>query len=422
MDHSEEKIRIIGAGFSGLTLAYYLKKTNPSLSITIHDEAENVGGLLQSIQTPYGLVETAANAILDSDEIRALAVDVQVEMLEATKGIKKAYFLNQGRLQTWPLKLSETILLLPKVLRFLFNRNSFAPQDFESVEEWGNRNLGVPFTQKLLDAALAGIYASRVQDLSARLIFSRFFRVHPKSLFKKRKKKKKIQSIAPILGMQHLCLRLRDYLQTQKVDFVLGKKFELDQKSENEKVIFCGSLGGAQKFFKDFDLVKETYKDFLTLPSLPVSKATLFFDLESSKKTPHAFGVLFPRIEKRPFLGVLLDTKIFKRKDKVYSESWISNEDFADLKSAQSKILNERKFLFKSKEEPLLGHLKSWQKVLPLYGDGLNRFLLDRWPQMRRDLSKNEIYVHGNYLGHLGLSRLILESKNMAQSWQVKKK
>ena len=422
MDHSEEKIRIIGAGFSGLTLAYYLKKANPSLSITIHDEADNVGGLLQSIQTPYGLVETAANAILDSDEIRALAMDVQVEMIEASKGIKKAYFLNRGRLRTWPLKLSETFLLLPKALRFLFNRNSFAPQDFESVEEWGSRNLGVPFTQKLLDAALAGIYASRVQDLSARLIFSRFFRVHPKSLFKKRKKKKKLRSIAPVLGMQHLCLRLRDYLQTQKVDFILGKKFELDQKSETEKVIYCGSLGGAQKFFKDFDLVKETYKDFLTLPSLPVSKTTLFFNLESSKKTPHAFGVLFPRIEKRPFLGVLLDTKIFKRKDKFYSESWISNEDFADLKSAQSMILNERQYLFNSKEEPLLGHLKSWQKVLPLYGDALNRFLLDRWPQMRRDLAKNEIYVHGNYLGHLGLSRLILESKNMAQSWQVQKK
>ncbi len=422
LNHNEEKIRIIGAGFSGLTLAYYLKKANPSLKITIHDEAENVGGLLQSLQTPYGLVETAANAILDSEEIRALAKDVQVEMLEATKGIKKAYFLNQGRLRTWPLTLSETIFLLPKFLRFLFNRNSFAPQDFESVEQWGNRNLGVPFTQKLLDAALAGIYASRVQDLSARLIFSRFFRFRTKSFFKKRKKKKKLQSIAPVLGMQHLCLQLRDYLQTQKVDFVFGKKFDLDQKSENEKVIYCGSLVGAQKFFKDFDLVKETYKDFLDLPSLPVSKTTLFFNLNSSKKTPHAFGVLFPRIEKRPFLGVLLDTKIFKRKDEFYSESWISNENFTDLKAAQSKILNERKYLLISNEEPLLGHLKSWQKVLPLYGDELNRFLLDRWPQMRRDLAKHEIYVHGNYLGHLGLSRLILESKNMAQSWQVQKK
>lgn len=423
-DH--EKIRIVGAGFSGLTLAYYLKKANPLFVITLQDEAPRVGGLLESLETPHGLVEAAANAILDGEEVRELAQDLGVEMIKANKGIKKAYFFSHSQLRSWPLTFCESLSFFPKIIRFLFNRNSFVPQDFESVEQWGNRNLGVPFTQKLLDAALAGIYASRVQDLSARLIFSRFFKFQKKSFFKKRKKKNGLRSTAPLLGMQHLCVSLEKWLKSQNVEFALGQKFNIKDKKENEKVIFCGSLTSAQKFFKDFSLVQENYKDFFTLPSLPVSKTTLFFESKVSTETPRAFGVLFPRIEKRPFLGVLLDTKIFNREksfsDKFYSESWITNETFSNFKEAQEKILNERSFVFKSQNEPLSGHLKSWQKALPLYGDELNRFLLERWPLMRRDLAKNEIYVHGNYLGHLGLSRLILESKNMAQSWQVQKK
>jgi oxygen-dependent protoporphyrinogen oxidase len=417
-----EKIRIIGAGFSGLTLAYYLKKINPLLEITIQDEATRVGGLLESVQTSYGLVETAANAILEGEEVSKLAQDLDLEMIKANKGIKKAYFLTHAKLRSWPLTIKESFSLIPRVFRFFLNKNSFSPEDFESVEQWGQRNLGMPFTQKLLDAALAGIYASRVQDLSARLIFSRFFKFQKKSLFKKRKKKKGLRSTAPRLGMQHLCVRLEEWLRKQNVEFVLGQKFNIEDKKENEKLIFCGSLTAAQNFFKEFLPLQENYKEFFSLPSLPVSKTTLFFDSKVSSESPKAFGVLFPRLEKRPFLGVLLDTKIFSRENEYYSESWISNETFSDLKAAQEKILKERSFVFKSKSPSLSGHCKSWQKALPLYGDQLNRFLLDRWPLMRRDLAKSGIYVHGNYLGHLGLSRLLLESKNMALTWQVKKK
>ncbi len=419
---NDEKIRIIGSGFSGLTLAYFLKKTNPMLRIVLQDEALRVGGLLESIDTPHGLVETAANAILDGEEIRELAQELQLEMINAQKGLKKAYFFSRSKLCSWPLSFCESLSFLYKLIRFFISKNSFAPQDFESVEQWGVRCFGRPFTQKLLDAALAGIYASRVQDLSARLIFSRFFKFQKKSFFKKRKKKRGLRSTAPRLGMQHLCVRLEEWLRKQNVEFVLGKKFNLEDKKESEKLVFCGSLNAAQNFFKGFALLQENYKEFFSLPSLPVSKTTLFFDSHVQRETPRAFGVLFPRVEKRPFLGVLLDTKIFSRENKFYSESWISNETFSDFNKAQDNILKERFFVFKSKTEPLSGHSKSWQKALPLYGDELNRFLLDRWPLMRRDLAKSGIYVHGNYLGHLGLSRLILESKNMAVSWQVQKK
>jgi oxygen-dependent protoporphyrinogen oxidase len=42
------KIAIIGAGVSGLSLAYYLRKYSPETEIVVYEQADRVGGNAQT--------------------------------------------------------------------------------------------------------------------------------------------------------------------------------------------------------------------------------------------------------------------------------------------------------------------------------------------------------------------------------------
>ncbi|MEZ4816092.1 MAG: NAD(P)-binding protein [Bdellovibrionota bacterium] len=84
--------RIVGAGFSGLTLAYYLKKIEPEAPIVVVEKNSYVGGLLQTEKTPYGVAEKAANAMLDSEELRFIAGDIEWSFYKQMQVLKELIF------------------------------------------------------------------------------------------------------------------------------------------------------------------------------------------------------------------------------------------------------------------------------------------------------------------------------------------
>ena len=55
-------IKVVGAGFSGLTTAYFLVKRG--FKVQIIEKTSRAGGLIETLQTEHGLVEKAANGIL----------------------------------------------------------------------------------------------------------------------------------------------------------------------------------------------------------------------------------------------------------------------------------------------------------------------------------------------------------------------
>ena len=59
-----KKIVIIGAGFSGLSLAHELVKLG--LKVDVFEKKENVGGLISSPPTEFGFYETGANGFLNT--------------------------------------------------------------------------------------------------------------------------------------------------------------------------------------------------------------------------------------------------------------------------------------------------------------------------------------------------------------------
>ena len=160
-------ITVVGAGFSGLTTAYFLTKQGHKVRIV--ERTDRAGGLIRTIRTPHGLVETAANGLLNSTRLEAMCADLEVPLLPTRKEGRRR-FIFRGKPKQVPLTLSDIGRM---ALRFGVSARTLRPRQFETIADWGRRVIGPGATDYLLTPALGGIYAGDPERLSASLIFGR---------------------------------------------------------------------------------------------------------------------------------------------------------------------------------------------------------------------------------------------------------
>src|SRR6266849_5538992 len=103
-----QAIKVVGAGFSGLVTAYYLAKDG--FKIHICEQTSRVGGLIRTMRTPHGLVEAAANGVLNSARLEALCADIGVPLL-ATRRDGRKRFVFRGKPRQIPLNASDVFML-----------------------------------------------------------------------------------------------------------------------------------------------------------------------------------------------------------------------------------------------------------------------------------------------------------------------
>src|SRR5438132_14165499 len=156
-------ITVVGAGFSGLMAAYFLVKRG--FNVRVVEKSNRAGGLIGAVQTEYGIVEKAANGILCSAQLEAIAKDVGVPLLTTRREGHKR-FIYRGKPRQLPLNLTET---LKTGARLATHVTALSPRPLESIAEWGHRVAGVAATDYLLTPALGGIYAGDPDGLSASL-------------------------------------------------------------------------------------------------------------------------------------------------------------------------------------------------------------------------------------------------------------
>jgi protoporphyrinogen/coproporphyrinogen III oxidase len=131
-----QTITVVGAGFSGLTTAYFLSKHGHKVRIS--EKTDRAGGLIKTIRTPHGLVETAANGLLNSVRLEAMCADIGVPLIPTRKEGRKR-FIFRGRPKQMPLTLSDIGRM---ALRFGVSARALHPRQFETIADWGRRVIG----------------------------------------------------------------------------------------------------------------------------------------------------------------------------------------------------------------------------------------------------------------------------------------
>jgi oxygen-dependent protoporphyrinogen oxidase len=388
-----QPINVVGAGFSGLASAYFLTKAGRQ--VRLFEKSDRAGGLIRTIRTEHGLVETAANGLLNSERLEAMCSDIGVPLLPTLRDGRRR-FIYRGKPRQLPLRVSE----LARVgFGLVKNVASLRPHPLESISAWSDRVLGKSATNYLLSPALGGIYAGDPKRMSASLIFGRADL--PEHLQTTRPVKGKLRgTVAPPNGMQQLIDGLRDYLKNAGVEFYFNHE---SPKPADKTTIVCLSARGAAQYLAES--APEISAKLDQVEMLSLLTATCFYGAGAAGLK--GFGCLFPSDQGFRARGVLFNDCIFDGRGPAHSETWIFggalNPDIVTLSDDElSEVISrDRERFFGKVDHPVQTQMTRWPKALPHYSLELERILTTLPPPPRN------IFLVGNYLGRIGLAKIL---------------
>lgn len=174
---------IVGAGISGLALAYRLGQKAPDISIHILEASDRIGGKIWSERREGFLVESGPNGFIDLkpsslDLCRDLGIANQ--LITGSETARKNRYLFRGHgLEPLPNSLisflMSPVMSLRGKLSLLSERLRPRRQEVtdESVADFARRRLGKEAAENLVDAFVSGIHAGDPALLSLPAAFPR---------------------------------------------------------------------------------------------------------------------------------------------------------------------------------------------------------------------------------------------------------
>jgi oxygen-dependent protoporphyrinogen oxidase len=380
-------VTVIGGGFSGLATAYYLSRAG--IPVEIVEKADRLGGLIATLQTPHGPVETAAIGMKNTARVDAVCRDLGLPMLSTTPSVSRARYIYRQRPRRWPLNAGECLTLAARFATAAAH-GSRSPRPLETVDEWGARVLGRTATRWLVGPTLQGMYAGDPACLSASLVFGAGRPVRPA--------RKGV--VAPARGMQQLIDGLESYLRTRDVSIRLNSPVRLNGSMP---AVICTSARDAAECLRD--AAPAASQALSKIDMLPLVRLTAFYPDDDTHQRGR--GILFPRGGDIRALGVLFNTNVFPNRAGHYSESWIyggaADRDIVQLSDEElaAAMDRDREVLCGRPVTPAARLVHRWRAALPHYDLQLESVHAGGF-----DLPAG-IFLVGNYVGGIGVSMLL---------------
>lgn len=441
------KIAIIGGGISGLATAYFLKKYNPSCHVDLYEKEEKLGGKIKTEYIHGFRIETGTNGFLtNKPEGLELASMINADslLLESNACSRKRYLFYKNRLNKLPENIKEFIStpILSTTAKLRVGAEYFMPKkknsNDETLQSFGYRRVGKEFTDKILDAMTAGIFASTPSKLSVNAAFPAVVNLEKeygsltRGMIKKKKKEAGPGGVLTSFkdGMSSFIEQLREYsmasiYSNQEITNIEKDKSKWIITSNNEKVdtlydaiIISTPSYIASRLLKN---INTTLSEMLkTIEYTPISIVSLGYN-NLPDDSLDGFGLLTERDSNSQALGILWDSSIFQNRAKEKH------------KLIRVMIGGQRNPLLAVKEEqelveiaigaviqtmnistkPLLTHVTRWHKGIPNYGLG-HMALIESIDQECKKVGN--LYLNSNAYKGVSFNDCIKNAKLCAES------
>ncbi len=444
------KTVIIGAGISGLSLAYFLINKRPDMELIILESLDRPGGKIWTERTEGFVCEAGVNGFLDNKKgTIMLAGMLGLTPLRSSDNARKRYVYFNNRLNlipdTPPKIFFSSFLSLRARLRMVGEYFVSKKQlEDETIESFVTRRVGREFFEKLIDPMVTGIYAGDPSRLSIRSCFPKVYDLERKygglikgfiSLAKESKKTgKKVEAGGGTLhsfqgGMFTLIEYLKECLGTRIKTGASVKGIEKKEGHyiihsedgdiyETEKVVMAVPAYDASRILHDLD--KNLAFLLKDIPYPPISVVALGFRKEDIKIDTEYFGFLIPGKEKRRILGCLFDSSIFPNRapeGHVLLRCMIGGARSPELALLDDKelvdiVLEELETVTGLKAEPVFKRIFRYEKAIPQYIIGHSKRLED----MEQILSRyTGLYLTGNAYRGVAMNDCIANSAELAE-------
>jgi len=436
-----QKVAILGAGITGLTAAFELKRRG--VEVVVFEASDRVGGVIQTIHENGFLVECGPNSILDTHpNIGKLisAIGLNNQKLPANSSAQNRFIVRNGNsivLPSSPLSFFTSAAFSTKAkLRLL--REPFIKSKSNELESLANfvlRRLGQEFLDYAINPFVGGIYAGDPEKLSTAHAFPKLYALEQKhgSLIKgaikgakERKKRADVASKDAKMftftdGMKVLPLRLAEKLgRAIRLNNPIAGLQRLENgcwrigDEEYSNVVLAIPAHGMSNLNVPFDL-----KLFDEIYYPPVASFSLGFKEEQFAHLLNGFGVLVPKVENRFVLGALFPSSIFPDRAPegqvlltvFVGGSMASGKAFLNEKDMLKNILNDLEQLLGLSGSPLYQRLSVSPKAIPQYVVGYETF----FHHMRKiEINYPGIHFAGHYRNGISVGNSILAGINIA--------
>ncbi len=393
------KIAIVGAGISGLSAGFYIKKIfrekGFEAQIKIYEAAERPGGTIWSERIDGFLLEWGPNGFLDNKpstlELSSL-LGINDHLLKSNSDAARRYIYTGKKLYLLPdnpIKFLKSGLISPlgKLRIFL---EALVPKkrndEDESVASFVRRRLGREALEKLVGPMVSGVFAGDPERLSLKSAFPRIYQLEKEygSLIRAMIKLKRGGSPTGILtsfkdGMVQLVKALakeleenllfgREVLQARKE----GDKWVLEGKNFREEFDAIVFAVPAYVLGKIFPHVSPQCK-LIDYPSLHV--VHLGWEKEKVEKLIDGFGFLTTKKAKSRVLGVLFTSRIFNYRSPagfhlltaMVGGALDRETPMLDDQSLLEAVLEEMKRILRIKLKPDFVRIIRHEKAIPQY-------------------------------------------------------
>lgn len=181
----KKRFVVLGAGISGLSLAWYLtQKWGDDATITVIEKSDRVGGWIKTIDEEGFLFEQGPRSCRvrgkESTTLELIEqLGIQNEVIVGSAKAKIKYLWSDDKLQKIPSSLLGALFhpltrkaIIPCVREFFRPNGSRAD---ETIFDFITRRFGSPIAEQFIDPLVSGIYAGDMRQLSIKSTFPHLY-------------------------------------------------------------------------------------------------------------------------------------------------------------------------------------------------------------------------------------------------------